>query len=140
MSSLFDRFRDLDDLKARAEELVQQGIEAGRRQAALTKLRVQILDLERRMNAEFRVLGERVWGLHQLGSITAESLAGAFDKLEELAEDIAAARDKMEAILSAEEDEGEAEDEDDEPAAPTGEEHEHRRIETEGADRPDSES
>lgn len=98
MPSFFDRFRDLDDLKERAEALLEQGLKEGRRQAEMIKLRVKILDLERRMNAELRVLGERVWELHQVAALTPENLAGAFERLESLAEEIATAREEMERI------------------------------------------
>lgn len=96
MPSFFDRFRDLDDLKQRAEELLDQGLKEGRRQAEMVKLRVKLLDLERRMNSELRVLGERVWELHQVAALSPDNLAGAFDRLETLAEEIATAREEME--------------------------------------------
>ncbi len=95
MPSFFDRFRDLDSLKEEAEALFDQGVRESKRQAALARLRVRIFDLDRRMNAEFRVLGEKVWDLHNAASLTAENLAGAFDVLSALADEIAEAKEDL---------------------------------------------
>lgn len=101
MANFFDRFRDLDHLKEQAEELLAQVGKESKRQTALAKLRMRIFDLERRMNAEFRVLGERVWELHQVSQVTPENLAGAFSVLEALADEIADAKDELQELIDA---------------------------------------
>lgn len=108
--SFFDQFRDLDGLKAKAEALVADSVKEGKRQTALAKLRLKVFDLDRRMNAEFRTLGERVWELHNDGVLTTENLTGAFDTLEELAADIEKTKDEMEDLSGRRE-----EDFDDDP-------------------------
>ena len=103
MAGFFDRFKDLDSLKEQAEKMVQDSAKEARRQAELGKLRLRILDLERRMNAEFRVLGERVWDLHEREAVAPENLTGAFDLLEALASEIDDAKADMEALVKAKE-------------------------------------
>ncbi|MBI2302184.1 MAG: hypothetical protein HYU66_25050 [Armatimonadetes bacterium] len=109
MPSFLDRFRDLDDLKARAEDLWGQTVREGRRQAALAQCRVRVKNLELRMHIEFRTLGERVWELHQEGTLSTESLEGAWDRLEKLARDIEEEKGEIEELMhTPDDDEGEA--------------------------------
>jgi len=98
MAGFFDRFKDFDSLKEQAEKLYQEGAKKTKQQTDLLKLRVRIADLERRMNAEFRVLGERVWDLHESGSLQPENLTGAFDLLEALAKEVDEAKADMEVL------------------------------------------
>ncbi|MCC7493006.1 MAG: hypothetical protein IT204_11680 [Fimbriimonadaceae bacterium] len=99
MGSFFDRFKDFDGLKAQAEDLLEQGLAAGRRQAALAKLKVRLYDLDRRMNAEFRVLGEKVWEQHEAGSLSADSLSGAFAVLEAVSDEMEDAKEELQDLL-----------------------------------------
>lgn len=101
MPSFFDRFRDLDSLKEQAQDLLDTGVREGKRRAALAKLQVRLYDLDTRMNREFRVLGEKVWDLHEAGTLTPESLGGLFDKLEALADDIDEAQAEMQRLREA---------------------------------------
>ena len=136
MSNFFDRFRDLDGLKEQAERLIQQGVRESKRQAAFARLRIKLLDLDRRMNAEFRVLGERVWQLHEADALTPDQLAGAFDVLETLAHEITEAQAEMDELSAAEAAETPLE-----PAAePPGEDApDERKLESAPpAERPDS--
>ncbi len=109
MAGFFDRLKDFDSLKEQAEKMYQEGAKQTKRQAELLKLRVRVADLERRMNAEFRVLGERVWDLHDRGALQPENLTGAFDLLEALGQDIEQAQADIE-VLAKEGDSDEAED------------------------------
>ncbi len=101
MSSFFDRFRDLDRLKEQAEELLDQGWREGKRRAALAKLQVRLFDLDRRLNSEFRNLGEKVWDLHQADALVPEKLTGLFDQLEAISTEIEAATDEMKRLREA---------------------------------------
>lgn len=103
--SFFDQFRDLDKLKERAEELWSEGLEKTKRGTAVAKLKMRVFELERRMNAEFRTLGERVWELHNDDALSTENLAGAFDTLEELADEIAQTKDEIDDLSKSREDE-----------------------------------
>lgn len=137
MPSFWDRFRDLDSLKEQAEELIQQGIRGSKRQAALAKLRYRVFELERRMNSEFRVLGEKVWDLHKAEAVTPENLAGAYTVLEALANEIAESKDELNELLSSAREAGE--DADDEPAVEAGEAVDaERRIEPDDEGRPEA--
>lgn len=98
--SFFEQFRDLDKLKERAEALWSEGVEKTKRGTAVVKLKARVFELERRMNAEFRTLGERVWELHNDDALSTENLAGAFDTLEELAEEIAQTKEEIEELSS----------------------------------------
>ncbi len=134
MPSFWDRFRDLDSLKEQAEELIQQGIRGSKRQAALAKLRYRVFELERRMNSEFRVLGEKVWDLHQAEAVTPENLAGAYTVLEALADEIAESKDELNELLTSARES--AEGADGEPAGEASEA--ERRIEPDDEGRPEA--
>lgn len=110
MGSFFDQFRDLDALKEKAEGFFQEGVRETKKQAAAAKLRLRVLDLERRMNSEFRVLGEHVWRLHQNDDLSKDRLEGAFTTLERLAEEIADAKAEME-LVQMETDDAEGQEE-----------------------------
>lgn len=118
MGGFFDRFKDFDSLKEKAEQLYQDSAKETKRQAELLKLRGRVLNLERRMNAEFRVLGERVWDLHESGALQPENLTGAFDLLEALAKEIDEAQADIELLSKPE---PEPEDEAAEESAPADE-------------------
>lgn len=96
---------DLEKLKDRAEALIEQVGRESKRHAALAKLKIRVLDLERRMNNEFRTVGERAWELHSENALSADNLTGAFDELERLSGEIAQCKDDIEELSTKPEEE-----------------------------------